>query len=334
MKRIVIITFTPKDWSGGVNRWVCDFMSGMHNAVHFSANYIPEWKYGLCHEWDAAKTLNAYLRQSKKISKDDIIIVDGFWGLGLEDFPNVISVSHGIWSHQTKEDVEIGKLPDFPIHHAIQLDYRKKHIASGGKIVAVSDFIATELRRQWGLPSHVINNAVDLDVFKPFNNLHIKKHNKLIIHGINDSGNENKGWKHIEYLKKHLNEDIDIMSLDEAHNIMKMSSKAETLACADLVIIPSAYEGNSYFCLEALACNVPIVAYNVGLMYKAWGDKNCLDVGILLDRQKRCEEYTYFNVVKFLREPHDVAPRRWVSQYSLQNFHKEWNDYLRINFND
>ena len=331
MRRVVLITFTPKDWSGGVNRWVRDFISGYDNSIHFCASDIPNWKPGICNEWDAAKALAAYLKSTNNISKNDIIIVDGFWGIGLDDFPNVISVAHGIWSHQTKEDVELGKPPDFPVHHAIQLNYRKNHVSRGGRIVAVSDFISTELRKQWQIPSFVINNAIDINAFVPrtFNN--VKKKRKLIIHGVNDIGNENKGWSHILHIKNNIN-DVDVMSLDEAHLALGMSTKQETLAQADLVVIPSAYEGNSYFCLEALSCDVPIIAYNVGLMYKTWGDKNSLDVGVLLDRKLRCQENTLHGVLQFINDPHTTSPRSWVSKYSIENFHNEWNNYLTKEF--
>lgn len=327
MRRVVLITFTPKDWSGGVNRWVRDFMGGYENSVHFSAADIPGWRPGMCHEWDAAKALNTYLRVSKKISKEDVIIVDGFWGLGLEDFPRVVSVAHGIWSHLTLEDVEQGKPLDNPVHHAIQVEYRKKHLERGGKIVAVSDFISTEMRRQWGFTSKVINNAIDLEAFKPVQKNH---QGKLVIHGVNDPGNENKGWKHIKHLKENL--DCSILSLDEAHAQLGRATKAETLAEADLVVIPSAYEGNSYFCLETLACDVPVVAYNVGLMYRAWGDKAIMDLGVILDRQQRSPEYTCKAVKEFLDNPHSVAPRKWVSKYSVQNFQTEWREYVGREF--
>lgn len=339
MRRIVTISFTPLDASGGVPRWNRDFKSGFPEGAvtHYSWwDALPAVGGKDDHnvpEWDKARVLNQYLIWSKKISKDDIIIVDGFWGLGLEEFPNVISVAHGIWSHQTLEDVEQGKLPDFPLHHSVQVDYRKKHVARGGKIVSVSDFIATEIRKQWSLPSFVINNAIDLSVFSSDLRLQNWCDEKLVIHGVNDPGNENKGWKHVKHLiDSPFDFPADILSLDEAHKKYKFKSKPEALANADLVVIPSAYEGNSYFCLEALASNVPVIAYNVGLMYKAWGSRDCLDVGTILDRSLRSPEVTRNAVSSFLKEPHEVNPRRWVSQFSVDNFHEEWRQYLAREF--
>lgn len=344
--KIVLLSFTPRSWTGGVNRWVNDFIRGFPEAVHYSwfdvlpsvegkdDNSIPEW--------DKANVLSMWLHTTKKISRDDIIIGDGFWGTGLVElgYKNVISVSHGIWSHLTSEDVEQGKLPEFPYHHAAQVKFRKEHVKKGGRLVAVSDFIATEMRKQWGFSSYVINNAIDLTQYRPvlpwlYRDDHATPDGRapLIIHGVNDKGNENKGWKHIELLKERIPY-AEILSLDEAH--VRYSdghySKADVLSQADLVVIPSGYEGNSYFCLETLACNVPVVAYNVGLMYRAWGSKDSLNLGLILDRNNRSPQVTVNGVKAFLADPWKTSPRDWVSRYSIEKFHEEWRDYLSREF--
>jgi glycosyltransferase involved in cell wall biosynthesis len=279
------------------------------------------------HEWDAARALSSYLRSKKLVDRDDVIVGDGFWATGFEDFPNVISVCHGIYSHLTLEDVQQGKTPDMPMHHAHQVGFRKRFLASGGKLVAVSDFIATEMRKQWGFPSRVVNNGIDLDEWRPVSDrARWDPRKKLVIHGVNDSGNTNKGGDHILFLKERL-ENVRVLSLDEAADESGLD-KREVLSLADLVVIPSAYEGNSYFTLEALACDVPVVAYNVGLMYSAWGDRDGLDVGSLMNRQMRSPELTYQTVKQFLWDPHDVAPRKWVSKYSIEEFGRQWREYV------
>lgn len=337
---VILLSFTPRHWSGGVNRWINDFMSARNDCIHYSAADIPGWKPGSCTEWDAAKTLSAYLKSTRKVDKDDVIIVDGFWGLGLESYPNVISVAHGIWSHLTCEDVANGMEPDFPVHHSIQLDYRKKLQQRGGKIVSVSNFIQYQLLNQFNINSTVINNAIDLDVYKP-----LEKHAKLplIIHGVNDKGNTNKGWSHIQHIKNqlHLQTEYKILSLDEANVLHGSEPKQNTLSRAWAVVIPSAYEGNSYFCLESLACNVPVVAYDVGLPFTAchedeYGNysennsfKSDTQVGIVMDRKERSPEKTYSSLMSLMFSSRGRSPNHWVSKYSIQNFHLEWNNFLK-----
>ena len=244
---------------------------------------------------------------------------------------------HGIWSHLTKEEVDFGKEPDFPVHHAVQVGYRKGHFKRGGRLVAVSQFIQYQMEIQWGFESEVINNAIDLEKYVP-REIRDLPDKKLIIHGINDRSNPVKGWDHIEYLKKHI--DADIWSLDEAHTFFQRNSVAEIdkykiLAMADLVVIPSAFEGFGYFALEALACNVPVVAYSVGLFREICSRNLIKKVGLVLDRNERSSEFTCHAVRSMLRclsEGYECNPREVAEDYLIQKFHEQWSAYLSREF--
>ena len=334
MRNIVLISYTALNAGGGVPRWNRDFIAGFPGTKHYSWDDVTRLMGDArpnATEWERASILNRWLIWSKKIKKSDIIIVDGFWGLGLEDY-NVISIAHGIWSHLTKDDVDAGKQPEFPVHNAVQVNYRRQHLARGGKIVAVSDFISDQMRLQWGFKSIVINNAIDLDKFCPPKRMLSNWGDKrLIIHGVTTA---NKGFDHIEAVKQALPND-DVLLLDDAAKIYNLP-KYEALANADLVVQPSAYEGNSYFVLETLACDVPIVAYNVGLLNtisqiaKRNGISPC--IGTIIDRKYRSPEETA-KVVKFIlesvcRDRTPYNPRKVAELFSLQRFHSEWKEYL------
>lgn len=331
MRDLVLVSFTPLDAAGGVPRWNRDFIAGFPGTKHFS------WKDALpavggvdrhdIPEWEKAKILSRYLIWSKKIKKDDIILADGFWGLGLEDY-DVISVAHGIWSHLIKEDVDSGKPPEFPVHNAVQVDYRRKHLTRGGKIVAVSDFISRQMEAQWGFESSVINNAIDLEKFHPVERF--PRSRPLIIHGVTT---HNKGFDHIEAVCNKI--DADVIVLDQAAQKLKLP-KYEALAQADLVVQPSAYEGNSYFILEALACGVPVVAYNVGLLNSLSeicrkNDIPCM-VGGIIDRRRRSPDETVritkWILESILRDRKPYNPRQVAELFSLKRFHQEWKNYL------
>jgi len=333
MRNIILLSFTSLNAGGGVPRWNRDFVAGFPGTKHFSWDDVPKAPIGASSEWDAAFSLNMWLHLTKKVSKDDIIISDGFWGERLSDLGyNVISVAHGIWSHLTKEDVDAGKQPDFPQHHAVQVKHRKDHLARGGKIVAVSDFISNQMRLQWGFDSRVINNAIDLEKFKPPTS-RVPLERPLVIHGVTNS---NKGFDHIRAVEKALDGIADVMLLDDAAKKLGVD-KYEALGHASLVVQPSAYEGNSYFVLETLACDVPIVAYNVGLLNSiskictCEGEQMCC-IGDVIDRKYRTPENTA-KVAKFilqsvLRERSLYAPRKMASHFSIQRFHEEWRKYL------
>jgi glycosyltransferase involved in cell wall biosynthesis len=330
MRKIVLTSYTPLGAGGGVPRWNRDIVAAFPEGkvVHYS--FYDMLKEQKCPdpqvpEWDKARVLNFWLIHSKRITKDDVILTDGFWGLGLEDFPNVVSVAHGNWSHTTADDVAKGIPPEFPKHHAVQVDYRRRHLDRGGRIVAVSDFIAHQCKIQWGFEMPVINNGIDIKKFVPATDRKPRRR-PVIIHG---TTTVNKGFDHIEAVKK-LN--ADVLLLDEAAGFFGIP-KYPALAQADLVVHPSAHEGNSYFVLETLASGLPIFSYNVGLMYRARLEG--ADVGSIFDRSKRSKEETaegVRNLLDNLACGYRPKSREWVSQFSLENFQESWRQYVAKEF--
>lgn len=310
-------------------------------------------------EWIKAELLNRFLVSTRRVSRDDIFICDGFWAAGLIGCPNVVSVAHGIWSHLTKDDVDAGKQPDFPEHHTEQVNFRRRHLQDGKPIVAVSDFISSQMRLQWGYDSEVINNAIDLDWFGPHQGPAGLKHpagykydrpmnghwrmgrmnswsdSRWIVHGVT---NANKGFDHIQALKDALPND-EVMLLDEAVQKYQLC-KEDVLCNADLIVQPSAYEGNSYFILEALASDTPIVAYNVGLLNSISSicEKNGIDcvIGCVIDRKLRSPAETV-KVAKWIldsvsRDRRPYNPRQVAELFSIQNFHRDWRQFLESRF--
>jgi glycosyltransferase involved in cell wall biosynthesis len=103
------------------------------------------------------------------------------------------------------------------------------------------------------------------------------------------------------------------------------------------------------FILEALASGVPVVAYNIGLMWKYWvneckyavglGSDYCIKnngIGAILNRNKRSPELTLQatkQILEFIKNGENYNPRHWVETYSLDNFRKNWQNYLKQEFN-
>lgn len=348
MRRIVTISYTPIDAPGGVPRWNRDFHSSfigaspgqreVYSAVHYSWWDHPASSDGLANqrmsEPEKAKALNLYLLQKRLVTPEDVVVADGFWLAGLEHFPRAVSVCHGIWGHLTKADVDAGKQPENPYLHAAQVEFRRKCHDRGTHMVAVSNFIADEIKMQWGWTVPVINTGIDLQKWRPVERPYTRNpHRPIIIHGVNDHGNVNKGWDHVEALREHLKGIAFVHSLDDLKVTLKLSSE-EAFSMADLCVIPSGFEGNSLFALEALACDLPVVCYNVGLPYKAWADRQDGKIGRVLDRRKRSPGLTASTVKTAILQiangnrPVFCEPRKWVSQFSIESFRQEWRDYV------
>lgn len=342
MPDIVLLSYTPLDSPGGVPRWCRDFIAGFPGTRHYSwwdcaqANGIdPDSQY--IPEWEKAKLLTRFLKARGHIGINDIVIGDNWWVDGLETRERTISVAHGNWSHTTLEDVQAGIPPEFPAHAYQQLAWRKRYTEAGRKIVTVSDFIGYEMKRQWGFESTVINNGIDLEKFKPLpvprsklkNDTYVQDRRPLIIHFTTTA---NKGLDHIEAIKKSV--DADVWLLDEAADKMQMQ-KYKTLAAADLVVHPSVHEGNSYAILETLACDVPVVAYGVGLLWKF--QQQQVPVGYLHWRDKGKDIDSFVTSVKCALDGLKLGEKFICREniklgYTIQHFHDAWRKYLNDEF--
>jgi glycosyltransferase involved in cell wall biosynthesis len=307
-----------------VARWVNDFFDAFpdRDVVHYSiGDLFSRFGHKNISEWDAAVTLGGWLRQKKMITDDDTYIVDGFWGLGLPPGKNVISVCHGTWARRVKSDIDKGIPMEFSQQMRIQEMYWKTLLNNGGHIVAVSEFAQEDLRDTWGIPSETINNSIDTTRFRPYPRIH--RDRPIIIHGVTSKV---KAADHIEFLKKNVN--ADIWLLDEASQKLNLP-KYEALAQADVVVIPSHYEGNSYFTLEALACNVPIVCYDVGMPWWAYRNGWQYKAGNVLSYDTFSKETTLDGVNDVLSEFRDnMQPRELASLFSPSRFRDEWKSYL------
>lgn len=344
MRRVVTISFTEIDAPGGVPRWNRDIRAAFSDreVIHYSWwSFVNET--GVDHasmpEWERARILGLWLMSTGRVKRDDVILVDGFWGIGFAGTDlDVISVSHGNWSHTTDDDVKNGVKPEFPMHHAVQVEYRRKHLFSGKKIVAVSKFIAHQCKTQWSFDMDVINNGIDLTLFRPAVSK-LPRKRPLVIHGTTTA---NKGMDHVEALRSL---DADVWLLDEASQKLNLQ-KYDALAQADVFVHPSAHEGNSYMLLEALACGIPIVAYDVGLLYelqdiqnKELNDPYSLNgttggsqAGIIMMRKERSVENTLRTVKRLLGQGHSSGPiydpRMYAEMFSIDRFKREWRNYV------
>lgn len=330
-RKLVTVSYTSIDSPGGVpkfNRNIHNVFKDLYECKHYCWDDFP-FKEKYFTEWEAAKTLNEYLIKAKLIDTNDIVIADGFWAGGLEHMKYAISHSHGIWSHLTDADVKMKKFPDMPLLHTNQVRFRKKWTSLNKQLTSVSKFISDQMKKQWGFNSITINNSVD-DGFKRDDNFD-KPKNKIILHGVNDKKNKNKGWDFIYHLKEELS-DYEILSLDEVQSKYNLS-KQQAISAADFVVHPSGFEGNSMFLLECLACVTPIIGYDVGYLYELSEKK--IDIGCIIKLKDRSEESMLDACKKFISFDENKKNQIKNNILSLQQdisfdtFSKNWKEYIQ-----
>lgn len=194
-------------------------------------------------------------------------------------------------------------------------------------------------------PVEVVNNGIDLSLFKPTESDFKSRLNidgKFVILGIVDSLKGTKGGQYFVELSKKLKEDEVILLLtpstvegDVPENIKIYSENVSTkelsslYTMADVFVNPSLQESFSMVNLESLACGTPVVTFNsggttechsdkTGVMVKR-GDLNSLYEGIKKVRSgafsseeciKRAVEFDYkVKFEKFIHIYNDILHR-------------------------
>ena len=262
-------------------------------------------------DFDKAAVLNEWLLGQKIIDEETVVICDGYWSLGLSGkVARLISVVHGSYfgrflnaqTHPWGEFVGID-------HIEAQFETWKD---PNVETVCVSEESMRELVIA-GIDTSratVIHNGVDLDVYLPYK----MQPNRVLMHAATSN-------------RKGLDIISAIMTIEPGIQIQPMnvrSGKAEDKAArlneAKCLIAPSRHEGNAYLLLEALACGVPLIAYETGLVPEM--DARC---GLFTD------DIAPNNFVRMIGgfDERNHSPREWAEDNcDVKRFIKEWRAYL------
>jgi hypothetical protein len=133
----------------------------------------------------------------------------------------------------------------------------------GHTLICVSPFIHKILKEEHGIESKLVPNAIDPTKFQNtilMENASVEK--PIILHGITSV---NKGADILDEFKSKIGTDFDVLSIDEV--CQKYScSKEYAYKLASVMFMPSKWEASSYLLLEALAAELPFVAYRSGVL--------------------------------------------------------------------
>jgi hypothetical protein len=295
--------------TGGVQEFARYLKRAVPGMELISFADMPNWReYGEYQDYDRARILNNWLLEHEVIDKDSVVVVDGYWGSGLQGYVDrLISVCHGsyfgrLMMHQISPWGEVVGMD----HVAAQVEFWKDPFV---EVVAVSGDSAREMSLA-GVKKEmrIITHGVDLDVLKPMPG--IKK--KCLMHGATST---RKGLDILQILDSW---GIEIEFMNERSG--KLENKATRLNQARLFVAPTRHEGNAYMLLEALACGVPLLTYYTGQALDF--DDRC---GIVVDNMdpnnfKRIIEKTDFS---------SFSPREYAEEnLNFERFANEWKDYL------
>lgn len=207
------------------------------------------------------------------------------------------------WKKECYDCPQIKKYPASFVDKTREMFLLKKKWFTGVtnlKIVTPSLWLANLVRQSFlsEYPVIVINNGVDLNIFKPLKSNFREKYkleNKFIVLGVAYSWSERKGLHIFMELAKYLDErfKIVLVGLTEdqikkihTNNIIGLprtnNSKelAEIYSAADVFVNPTLEDNFPTTNLEALACGTPVVTFDTG------GSPECVDesCGVVVEK--------------------------------------------------
>ena len=150
-------------------------------------------------------------------------------------------------------------------------------------IVTPSQWLADLVKQSFlkDYPVRVINNGIDLNVFKPTKSGFREKYglqNKKILLGVSFVWDRRKGLDVFEALSIRLPEDYKIVlvgtseetdkrlsgNIVSIHRTQNQKELAEIYSAADLFVIPTREENYPTVNMEALACGTPVLTFRTG----------------------------------------------------------------------
>lgn len=183
-----------------------------------------------------------------------------------------------------------------------QLYQKKKELFNGLDltIITPSKWLADVVKQSFmkDYPVKVINNGIDLDIFKPTESDFREKYglkDKFIILGVAFGWGVRKGLDVFIDLAKRLDERFKIVlvgttdkidkllpsNIISIHKTQNQMELAEIYTACDLFINPTREEALGLTNIEANACGIPVITFNTG------GSPECIDQtsGVVVDKK-------------------------------------------------
>ena len=268
--RIALITpFNPKTNFGGVERFVNDLQSsllkrGFEVDVFYSSLPFPKFLKG-CHSINLES-------QMSKIREYDLIHAQGWTGW-LSIFKGKIpflTTLHGTAFGATKATEMFHPIFRNLYNYLVASNMERTACIYSDCIVCVSKKVQTEAKMYYDLTldkSKVIYNGVDTKKFIPMKKKRLLGEKTCLAVGRMDVAT--KGLDFLEGVAKKADCNLIIAGTTSK----KISAKVERFEYADLPRVynsadiflqTSRYEGCSFALIEAMACGLPVVAFNTG----------------------------------------------------------------------
>ncbi len=209
-------------------------------------------------------------------------------------------------------------------------------------IVTPSQWLADQVKISFlkNYPVKVINNGIDLDIFKPTESDFRKKYNlkdKFIVLGVAFGWSERKGLDVFIELSKRLEERFQIVlvgtddntdkqlpdNIISIHRTQNQKELAEIYTAADVFVNPTREEVLGMVNVESLACGTPVITFNTG------GSPECIDETCGIVVEKDDVEAMYDNIIK-LSKDNSLTKENCIKRANEFDKNKKFKEYVEL----
>ncbi len=237
--------------------------------------------FSLIKEPMKAKLLGDYIIQNKDKLKPELVITNGMIGWNIAEKKvgcKIVNLQHGTYAAYAEAAMKKTDLNYWRIK-CIYSYFEKLAVKNASFIISNSDFTANNVKKHYGAKSRVIYPPIDTNLFKPLDKKECRKKldlplDKKIVLFVGRP-DYSKGFDIFEKIAEKMPEHLFVSATNpkaktELPNFIAFDEvRHEDLVyfynSADVLLFPSRFEGFGFVPLEALACNVPVIANKVGI---------------------------------------------------------------------
>lgn len=304
---------------GGVEKFAMYLRMAIPELQLFSWEDFPGWiRLPDEKDYDKASMLNQHLLEKGIVDKDSTVIVDGYWGLGLEGkVKRLISVVHGSYFGRFIQSQL------YPWGETVFMDQSEAQIElwdhEQTEVVAVSNESAKEIRNCTNKSVFpMIPHGIDLDIFKPLQ----EKDRFLFLHAATSA---RKGIDIIGVLGQQ-----GYFPVPMAEGSGRLDREAKKISQFRWLVSPTRHEGNSYLLIEALACGTVPITYATGIAPELPGALS----------EFVTDDLTWTSFLRLLKRADAISEDEWDTKYSqaarawavehcsFGRFAKEWREFI------
>lgn len=259
--------------------------------------------------------------------------------------PHFVMAKCDKWKSKCKNCPSYRGYPKSIWDNAQKMYNRKKRWFTGVNdltLVAPSEWLADLVKDSYlkEYSVKVINNGIDLSVFKPTESNFREKYsvgNKKIVLGVAFGWGEKKGLDVFVELAKRLPEDYQIVLVGTDDGIDKMlpdkiisihrtqdqKELAEIYTAADLFVQTTREDNFPTVNLEALACGTPVLTFNTG------GSPECIDETCGFVVEKDDIESLTEKIIQ-ISETNPFSAENCIKRASMYDYNRKFREYLSL----